>query len=56
MADIIEQMTDAAKEIYDKGRNTMKQAVIDTFDMALEEKPEISAKELYELMKKYDVL
>ena len=56
MSDIIEQMEATAKGIYDKGKDTMKQAVIDTFEMAIEEKPEISAKELYELMKKHEVL
>lgn len=56
MADLIEQMDSTVKEIYDRGVNMMKQSVIDTFEETLEIKPDISARDLYELMKRHEVL
>ena len=49
-------MDETARAIYDKGFNRMKAGIRETFEMALEVKPEISAKELFELMKKQDLV
>jgi hypothetical protein len=50
------ELGEQARAIYDKGFNTMKEGVKKTFEEVLEIKPEISAKELFELMKEQDLV